>query len=132
MFLHAFDTICMYGKRITSVGSLDQKKVNSTQSKNNVYTFLMNLVTCAHTYSHTMRLNKACLRQSLLFFCASVLLLLFRSQSEAGYALLEMARRSFSLWIPSYGQDVQLVSFIFLVYLLSWCSAVSRFCLCGC
>lgn len=37
------------------------------------------------------------------------MLLWFRSQSEAGYALLEIARRFFSPWIPSYGQDVQLV-----------------------
>lgn len=69
------------------------------------------MVQSASTFTQIMSLNKANLRQSLLFVSASVMLslLLFSSPREAGNASLKIARSVSSPRIRPYGQDMQLV-----------------------
>lgn len=69
------------------------------------------MIQSASTFTQIMSLNKANLRQSLLFVSASVMLslLLFSSPREAGCAPLKTARSVSSPWIRPYGQDMQLV-----------------------
>lgn len=113
MSLHAFDTICKYAKGSPQKDSMIKGKKRKTEQHGRVKimcTPFKRIRSIVPTHTHIpLDWIRHALRQSLLFFSASDMLLLFRWPSEAGYALFEMARSFCSPWIPSYSQDVQSV-----------------------